>query len=105
MFLIQLDDWQAMYAESGGDFATMMDVMFEDMPDDPLEGNCGSHYRGPACCLHPSSAGKFGEGFDHKREVMGENNDVLRTGRNAVWVIAHPGDRGIDGELIALAAG
>ena len=44
LFLIQLDYWQAVYAENGGDFAAVMDVMFEHMPDYPLERNCGSHF-------------------------------------------------------------
>ena len=34
--LIQLDDWQAVDAENGGDFAAVMDVMFEHPPDDLL---------------------------------------------------------------------
>ena len=29
LFLIQLDDWQTVDAESGGDFAAVMDVVFE----------------------------------------------------------------------------
>ena len=44
LFLIQLDDWQAVDAENGGDFATMMDVMFEHTPDDLLARNGGSHF-------------------------------------------------------------
>ncbi len=36
LFLIQLDDWQAVDAENGGDFAAVMDVMFEHTPDDLL---------------------------------------------------------------------
>src|SRR5438552_2502847 len=44
LFLIQLDYWQAMDAESGGDFAAVMDVMFEHTPDDLLARNCGSHF-------------------------------------------------------------
>lgn len=42
--LIQLDDWQAVDAENGGDFAAVMDVMFEDVPDDPLERNRRPHF-------------------------------------------------------------
>src|SRR5258708_15947580 len=53
LFLIQLDYWQAVYAENGGDFAAVMDVMFEHMPGDPLERNCGSHFSRQACCIHP----------------------------------------------------
>jgi len=44
LFLIQLDYWQAVYAENGGDFAAVMDVMFEHTPDDLLARNCGSHF-------------------------------------------------------------
>ena len=44
LFLIQLDYWQAVYAENGGDFAAVMDVMFEYTPDDLLARNCGSHF-------------------------------------------------------------
>src|SRR3989440_3051702 len=33
-----------MYAENGGDFAAVMDVMFEHTPDDPLARTCGSHF-------------------------------------------------------------
>ncbi len=44
LFLIQLDYWQAVYAENGGDFAAVMDVMFEHMPDDPLARTCGFHF-------------------------------------------------------------
>ena len=36
LFLIHLDYWQAVDAESSGDFAAVMDVMFEYTPDDPL---------------------------------------------------------------------
>src|SRR6266566_6972436 len=53
LFLIQLEYWQAVDAENGGDFAAVMDVMFEHMPDDPLERNCGSHFSRQACCIHP----------------------------------------------------
>jgi hypothetical protein len=41
---IQLDDWQAVDAESGGDFAAVVDVMFERTPDDRLERNRGSFF-------------------------------------------------------------
>src|SRR5207253_1020062 len=44
LFLIQLDYWQAVDAENGGDFAAVMDVMFEHTPDDPLARTCGSHF-------------------------------------------------------------
>src|SRR5260370_38057318 len=44
LFLIQLDDWQAVDAENGGDFAAVMDVMCEHTPDDLLARNCGSHF-------------------------------------------------------------
>src|ERR1700686_4225842 len=53
LFLNQLDYWQAVYAENGGNFAAVMDVMFEHMPDDPLERDCGSHFSRQACCIHP----------------------------------------------------
>ena len=53
LFLIQLDYWQAVYAENGGDFAAVMDVMFKHMPDDPLERNCGSHFSRQACRIQP----------------------------------------------------
>src|SRR5207253_6900990 len=53
LFLIQLDYWQAVDAENGGDFAAVMDVMFEHTPDDRLERNRGSHYFRLTCCLHP----------------------------------------------------
>ena len=53
LFLIQLDYWQAVYAENGGDFAAVMYVMFEHMPDDPLERNCGSHFSSQTRPLHP----------------------------------------------------
>src|SRR5579884_1965190 len=33
-----------MYAERGGDFAAMMDVMLEHTPDDPLARTCGPHF-------------------------------------------------------------
>src|SRR6266550_1919186 len=52
LFLIQLDYWQAVYAENGGDFAAVMDVMFEHMPDDPLERNCGSHFSRKSRPIH-----------------------------------------------------
>ena len=44
LFLIHLDYRQAVYAESGGDFAAVMDVMFEYTPNDLLARNCGSHF-------------------------------------------------------------
>src|SRR5260370_22184791 len=44
LFLIQLDYWQAVDAENGGDFAAVMDVMFEHTPDDPLARTCRSHF-------------------------------------------------------------
>src|SRR5260370_41142965 len=44
LFLIQLDDWQAVDAENGGDFAAVMDVMFEHTPDDLLARNGGYHF-------------------------------------------------------------
>src|SRR5260370_16501831 len=53
LFLIQLDYWQAVYAENGGDFAAVMDVMFEHMPDDPLERNCGSHFSSQTRRIQP----------------------------------------------------
>ena len=43
LFLIQLDDWQAVDAENGGDFAAMMDVVLEHTPDDLLARHRGSH--------------------------------------------------------------
>ena len=52
-FLIQLDDWQAMNTENGGDFAAVMDVMFEHPPDDLLERNCGSHFSRTGRRIHP----------------------------------------------------
>src|ERR1700676_3422413 len=39
LFLIHLDDWQAVDAENGGDFAAVMDVVFEHTPDDLLARN------------------------------------------------------------------
>jgi len=39
-FLLQLDDGQAVDAGNGGEFAAAMNVMFEHMPDDPLERDC-----------------------------------------------------------------
>src|SRR5260370_40135429 len=42
--LLQLDYWQAVYAENGGDFAAVMDVGFEHTPDDPLARTCGFHF-------------------------------------------------------------
>src|SRR6266699_5017963 len=53
LFLIQLDDWQAVYAENGGDFAAVMDVMFEHTPDDLLARNCGSHFSRTSRCIQP----------------------------------------------------
>ena len=53
LFLIQLDYWQAVYAENGGDFAAVMDVMFEHTPDDPLARICGSHFSSQALPLQP----------------------------------------------------
>lgn len=42
LFSVQLDYWQAVYAKSGGDFAAVMDVMFQHAPDDRLARTCGS---------------------------------------------------------------
>jgi hypothetical protein len=53
LFLIQLDYWQAVYAENGGDFAAVMDVMFEHMPDDPLERTCGSNFSNQTRRIQP----------------------------------------------------
>ena len=53
LFLIQLDDWQAVYAENGGYFAAMMDVMFEHSPDDLLVRNCGFHFSRTSCSIQP----------------------------------------------------
>src|SRR5207245_5258900 len=53
LFLIQLDDWQAVYAENGGDFAAVMDVMFEHTPDDPLARTCGSHFSSQTPRIQP----------------------------------------------------
>ena len=32
--LVQVDNWQVVDAERGGDFAAVVDVMFEHTPDD-----------------------------------------------------------------------
>src|SRR6266487_3669800 len=53
LFLIQLDYWQAVYAENGGDFAAVMDVMFEHTPDDPLARTCGSHFSSQTRRIQP----------------------------------------------------
>src|SRR5439155_18654588 len=53
LFLIQLDYWQAVDAENGGDFAAVMDVMFEHTPDDPLARTCGSHFSSQTLPIHP----------------------------------------------------
>src|SRR5581483_2735868 len=53
LFLIQLDDWQTVYTENGGDFAAVMDVMFEHTPDDPLARTRRSHFSGQALPLQP----------------------------------------------------
>jgi len=53
LFLIQLDDWQAVDAENGGDFAAVMDVMFEHTPDDLLARNCGFHFSRTSRCIQP----------------------------------------------------
>src|SRR5258706_10704853 len=53
LFLIQLDDWQAVDAENGGDFAAVMDVMFEHTPDDPLARTCGSHFSSQTRRIQP----------------------------------------------------
>src|SRR2546425_7187128 len=60
LFLIQLDYWQAVYAENGGDFAAVMDVMFEHMPDDPLARTCGSHFSSQTRRIQPH----LGEGLE-----------------------------------------
>src|SRR5215471_286182 len=52
-FLIQLDYWQAVYAKSGGDFAAVMDVMFEHTPDDPLARTCGFHFSSQTLRIQP----------------------------------------------------
>src|SRR5260370_16834172 len=53
LFLIQRDYWQAVYAENGGDFAAVMDVIFEHMPDDPLARTCGSHFSSQTRRIQP----------------------------------------------------
>src|SRR5260221_12456823 len=53
LFLIQLDYWQAVYAENGGDFAAVMDVVFEHTPDDPLARTCGFHFSSQTRRIQP----------------------------------------------------
>src|SRR5260370_13743110 len=53
LFLIQLDYWQTVYAENGGDFAAVMDVMFEHTPDDPLARTRGSHFSSQTRRIQP----------------------------------------------------
>src|SRR5690348_7082321 len=67
LFLIQLNDWQAVYAENGGDFAAVMDVMFEHMPDDPLERNCGSHFSSQTRRIQPHLGVCLERGLDQFR--------------------------------------
>src|SRR5260370_11156306 len=51
--LLQLDYWQAVYAENGGDFAAVMDVVFEHTPDDPLARTCGFHFSSQTRRIQP----------------------------------------------------
>src|SRR5260370_16876910 len=51
--LLQLDYWQAVYAENGGDFAAVMDVVFEHTPKDPLAQTCGFHFSSQTPPIHP----------------------------------------------------
>src|SRR5260370_30662656 len=53
LFLIQLDYWPAVDAENGGDFAAVMDVMFEHTPDDPLARTCGFHFSSQTRRIQP----------------------------------------------------
>ena len=87
LFLIQLDYWQAVYAENGGDFAAVMDVMFEHMPDDPLERNCGSHFSRKSRPIHPH----LGEWLErrlyqfrvpHTFRIIQKREDLLKVSRS-----------------------
>ena len=46
LFSIHINDWQAVNAERGGDFAAVMDVVFEHTPDDLLARHGGSRFSG-----------------------------------------------------------
>src|SRR5258708_9670286 len=60
LFLIQLDYWQAVDAENGGDFAAVMDVMFEHTPDDLLARNGGAHSSPTSPPIPPHLCGWLG---------------------------------------------
>src|SRR5258707_5537725 len=64
LFLIQLDYWQAVYAENGGDFAAVMDVMFEHTPDDLLARNSGSHFSRKSRRIQPHLGESLGRRLD-----------------------------------------
>src|SRR5450759_3687673 len=89
LFLIQLDYWQAVDAENGGDFAAVMDVMFEYMPDDPLERNCGPHFSRQACCIHPHVSEWLERRLyqfrvPHTFRIIQRREDLLKVSRSQV---------------------
>lgn len=57
MLLIQIDCCQAVCAEDGGEFAVVMDVVFEHVPENPLVtplwlmGYCSTTVSGHTCQL------------------------------------------------------
>src|SRR3989440_3848881 len=89
LFLIQLDYWQAVDAENGGDFAAVMDVMFEHTPDDPLARTCGSHFSSQTRRIQPH----LGEWLErrlyqfrvtHTFRLIQRREDLLKISRGQV---------------------
>ena len=90
LFLIQLDYWQAVYAESGGDFAAVMDVMFDHMPDDPLARNCGSHFSSQTRRIQPHlgvwlERGLYQFRVTHTFRIIERRDDLLSNVNYPCW--------------------
>src|SRR5438445_13323463 len=86
MLLIQSEHGLTGYAGNGGDFAAVMDVMFEHTPDAPLERNCGSHFSRKSRPIHPH----LGEWLErrlyqfrvtHAFRLRKRRNDLLKISR------------------------
>jgi hypothetical protein len=89
LFLIQLDDWQAVDTKRGGDFAAMMDVMFEHSPDDRLERNSGSYLSRQTRRIQPHLGVWLERRLDHARvtrtvRLFQRCDDPLKIGRGQV---------------------
>ena len=65
--IIQVDDGQAVDTKRGGDFAAVMDVMFEYTPDDRLARHCGSHFSRTSRRIQPHLSVRLERGLDQFR--------------------------------------